>query len=104
MTKFSPCGNVKNVEKIIMNLVNAGEETKCMRTNSLRKVVLKQYIILVLTCKYSKLLDGLFMIVLNFVLNVMKKMAGSSVSSTKMVLTCAFVIEQMVVIVKILNR
>jgi len=74
-----------------------------MRTNSLKKVVLKKSIILVLTCKSSKLLDGLFKIEWNFVLNVMKQMVGRDLNGTKMVLTCAFVIEQMVVIVKILK-
>ena len=60
-------------------------------------------IILVLTYKCSKTLDGLFKILLNFVWNVMKQMAGNYVTSTMMVLTCVFVIEQKVVGVKILN-
>jgi len=63
----------------------------------LRKVVLKKYIILVLTYKYSKLLDGLFKISLNFVLNVMKKMAGKKMT-TVMVKTSAFVIKQTVIV------
>ena len=59
-------------------------------------------IILVLTYKCSKQLDGIQNL-LNFVWNVMKQMAGNYVTSTMMVLTCVFVIEQKVVGVKILN-
>jgi hypothetical protein len=59
---------------------------------------------MVLTYQYSKLLDGLFMIKLYFVWNVMKKMAGNYLSSTMTDLTCVIVLEQKVVIMKMLIR
>jgi len=58
-------------------MTNAGEMTNFMRTDTKRKVVLDMEIIVVLTYKCSKVLDGLFGVVFNFVWNVMKQMAGN---------------------------
>lgn len=62
MTNFSPCGHAKNVNKIlILNMTNAGEKINFMRTDTKRKVVLDMEIIVVLTYKYSKMLDGMLL-------------------------------------------
>jgi hypothetical protein len=57
-------------------MTNAGEKINFMRTDTKRKVVLDMEIIVVLTYNSSKLLVGI-LILLNFVLNVMKLMAGN---------------------------